>query len=282
MFGPLAPFLENLVASWVADAFGPTSMTGIGIAIISVMLLVIYWHGQQRKAKKPGMASWGFIIVAGVVTLLAVGAFGYGLALKFSDTQGTAPTRPPDKANYDIYSGFELSSRAQVLERLGKPISQDELMVFAYQAGYEKASMTWSVNWRTFYILSYQDQKWQEEREPNTPLNPKYWNPQFLKKRFPEVPKGKFPPYSGIAKFWEGNPEKWSNLLGWREWHASLPDVHRQEFENGIVIGPILSNPNIEQPIILMLYRDNQKWDHFTLSDSIIKWTEPIGPKGSE
>jgi hypothetical protein len=58
----------------VADAYGPTSMIGIGIAILVIAASVIGWHRRQRAAKKPGMAGWQFIAVSFVIAAIAIGA----------------------------------------------------------------------------------------------------------------------------------------------------------------------------------------------------------------
>ncbi len=66
-------------------------MIGVSIAIIATAALVIYWHRQQRKAKKLGMASWQFIALSLTVAFLAVAAAAYGLGLRgsiISDTTG--------------------------------------------------------------------------------------------------------------------------------------------------------------------------------------------------
>jgi len=87
MFGPIATFLENLVAGWVSNSYGPTSMIGLSIGIVSVAVLVVYWHRQQRAAKNPGMASLPFIFAAFAIGLIAVGFGCYGLGLYMAKPQ---------------------------------------------------------------------------------------------------------------------------------------------------------------------------------------------------
>jgi hypothetical protein len=84
MFGPLITLAENLAANWLANAFGPTSMIGIGIALLMTGALVAYWHHQQRAAKKLGMASLPFIVGCVVVALFAVAAGAYGVGLRMA------------------------------------------------------------------------------------------------------------------------------------------------------------------------------------------------------
>jgi hypothetical protein len=98
MFSPLATFAESLLASWVADAYGPTSMIGLSLAIISIAALVVYWHLQQRKAKKAGMAALPFIIACIIVALLAVAAASYGIGLRTTALQADS-TQPESSAN---------------------------------------------------------------------------------------------------------------------------------------------------------------------------------------
>jgi hypothetical protein len=96
MFGPIATFVENLLANWVADAYGPTSMIGVSIAIVAIVIMVIGWHRRQRAAKKPGMASWQFIALCFTISLLAVAAGAYGLGLKFAGKAfEVASNQPP-------------------------------------------------------------------------------------------------------------------------------------------------------------------------------------------
>lgn len=77
--------IANLLAGWLDSLLTPYGMTGIAVAIAVTVAFVIYWHRQQRAAKKPGMASWQFIALCFVIALAATGAGGYGLGLRFAD-----------------------------------------------------------------------------------------------------------------------------------------------------------------------------------------------------
>lgn len=78
-------FAENIFGGWVSASFGPTSMIGLIIAFALFVWIVIGWHRHQREAKKPGMASWYFIIPCFVVAALAIAAATYGIGLQRKD-----------------------------------------------------------------------------------------------------------------------------------------------------------------------------------------------------
>jgi hypothetical protein len=127
MFGPLAALIENLFASWVADTFGPTSMIGVSIAILSLSALVVYWHVKQRRAKKEGMASLPFIIAAFWIAALAIGAGAYGLGLRAVVNQAMpASLAPPvtsspateTHAYYSTAQKDELANRISTIYQL--------------------------------------------------------------------------------------------------------------------------------------------------------------------
>jgi hypothetical protein len=96
--------VANLLASWLDSLLTPYGMTGIAIAIAVTVAFVLYWHRQQRAAKKPGMASWQFIVLCFVAMILAAAAGGYGLGLMVSADRAKQPASSVD-AKTDIVTG---------------------------------------------------------------------------------------------------------------------------------------------------------------------------------
>jgi hypothetical protein len=89
---------ENLLATWVADLFSPSGMTGLAIAFILALASLIRWHRGQRAAQKLGMASWYFIVPSIVVAITAIVVASYGLGLRAVGTTATtdhAGNQPP-------------------------------------------------------------------------------------------------------------------------------------------------------------------------------------------
>ena len=83
---------EGWAVNWLSSAFGPDSMMGWLITLCLVSLWLVSWHRRQRAAKKPGMASWYFIIPCFVVAALAIAAGAYGLGLQGrSEAKAEAP-----------------------------------------------------------------------------------------------------------------------------------------------------------------------------------------------
>ena len=78
--GFLVDLVANLLAAWLAELLTPYGMTGFAISVVLTVVLAIYWHRQQRKAGKLGMASWTFIIACFAIAALAIGGGAFGLA----------------------------------------------------------------------------------------------------------------------------------------------------------------------------------------------------------
>jgi hypothetical protein len=52
------------------------------------------------------------------------------------------------------------------------------------------------------------------------------------------TPKDRLPPFGAVAKQWYRDPTAWM-WIGWRQWHSGFTDVSYQEFEKGLIIGPL-------------------------------------------
>jgi hypothetical protein len=118
---------------------------------------------------------------------------------------------------------------------------------YAYQANHEKAMVLWIEKLSPQFIFFIEDgarpnsePRW-IRRGATAYSDPKYADSDYRKKAF-NPPDGKHAPYAGVAKLWELDPPYWKKLIGWLQWHANLRPggVDFQEFDNGIIVGPIL------------------------------------------
>ena len=75
---------EGLIANWLSSDFGLDTLIGWLLAIGFAAISIAGWHGRQRAAKRPGMASWYFIIPAVAVAVVAIAAAGFGIGLRVS------------------------------------------------------------------------------------------------------------------------------------------------------------------------------------------------------
>lgn len=169
------------------------------------------------------------------------------------------PVYPLFQAAYDDYSK-ELGSALKDAEPLANP---------GYYAEHEHAKAIWIQRDDAFYLLGH-DYKW--KRQPDKWgerwrdwLNDEH-NKRVLRGKFGLPPKGKYPPYGGVALGWENDPSNWE-WIGWRLWHCSYspgtPDktIHIQTFDRGFIIGGYArtSSGDTGQRIFVVMDTD-QRW----------------------
>ena len=115
-------FIANLAAGWIGDLLTPYGMTGFAIAVAVTVAFAIYWHRQNRKAGKLGMASWPFIFACFAIAAIAIGGGAFGLGLRFAtnENKGVAATSPPvsqnDNGPIDLYTGKRIAPQQPILD----------------------------------------------------------------------------------------------------------------------------------------------------------------------
>jgi len=101
-------FIENLAANWTAELFGPKTVIAWFITLAIVIYCVVAWHVRQRAAKKPGMASFYFIIPCLVIGIIAIAAAAYGIGLRGMMTSSTAAAGS-EQTEMDLYTGKQVA-----------------------------------------------------------------------------------------------------------------------------------------------------------------------------
>jgi hypothetical protein len=100
-------FIENLAANWTAELFGPKTVIAWFITLAIAIYGVIAWHVRQRAAKKPGMASFYFIVTCFAVGIVAIAAAAYGIGLR-GMTHLTAAAGS-EQTEIDLYTGKQVA-----------------------------------------------------------------------------------------------------------------------------------------------------------------------------
>jgi hypothetical protein len=142
--------------------------------------------------------------------------------------------------------------------KLGNPISLGELAGdMPQQHAHERAMVIWIEKPFGFYKLpNDRNRKWEFEADPAWDDEKGNWdNAEQLIQMF-KPPKGKNPPYYGVASHWAKDPENWA-WIGWLTWKCLYHNtLFIQRFEQGIIIGPLRVSVNQDRAQVVVILND--------------------------
>jgi hypothetical protein len=183
---------------------------------------------------------------------LSSGIYWYiGYRSEPKDPKGEGPTAAaiPRETSEDL-AGAHTSFPA-----LGKELGPIKLSLDTYIAIHDRAIVVWLQDLFTIFILSSDigQQKVTRYHGSDRPIDPKWYDEARLRAEF-KPPRGKYPPFGGIAKDWD----KWK-WIGWRQWHCTLkPDLtFYREFENGVVVGTLPDDVAHNDGRLFIIFKDD-------------------------
>jgi hypothetical protein len=168
---------------------------------------------------------------------------------------------------HNIYDKF--LSIVNTNPSLGKPLDESKTSDVVLQAWYEKAVVICINSLSRFLVLTNLGTV-QERSDPRWDKDPKWFNDDELIQIFGKPPPGRHPPNGGIAYHWK--EYGWGSTLGWRveECWFGANAIRYQQFQKGIIIGPLLKGPNIKAGQEIVVVGD--KWFPVTSSQDLPKY----------
>jgi hypothetical protein len=181
----------------------------------------------------PIYLGWGHKLILAkktiVSVLLVIGFVGYifDLNARF----GWVPIEP------DVYEEYKPIFSAN--PQLGKPISQVIRQQHVYEAIYDHAIVLWIETLHSHYAYATDDETRKSiiQVDKDWDLDARLYDEDYLRRAF-RPPVGKLAPRGGMARYWIEQPANWK-WVGWRKWDCNLMTANYQEFEHGIIIGPV-------------------------------------------
>jgi hypothetical protein len=149
-----------------------------------------------------------------------------------------------------------------IKQKLGNPVRPEATSDSVYEAAHERALVLWIKPFQRFYILpSGHDFHAIIQSDNYYDLDLNLGNDAYLRTII-KTPENKLPPQWGVAKVWQTNPSVWEQILGWRSWSCAIDrkDFRYQEFQNGIIIGPLRIGKGINDGQVIAILNDNT-WD---------------------
>lgn len=233
-----------------------------------VIITVAVYRHNFFEGKSRGVRTVSHILVSGCLAVVLILAW---IALRLDAAHINTPMNA-----IEVYPPF-LDAYKNYKRELGDPIlAVQSNRLLSYQAAHEHALVIWAQLIHGFYKLPNDPKKpWQFENQPTWPEHG-FAN---LKQRIATFnpPKGKTPPYAGVAASWLADPKQW-DWIGWMDFFCSFPPnaTFYQKFERGIVIGPF-SVREAKAPIplgLMLVILDDKTW-HGIDFDGPIPHCEP-------
>jgi hypothetical protein len=144
--------------------------------------------------------------------------------------------------------------------RLGKPLRGAQLSERVDQYRHEHAHIFWVREFLTIFVVPDDPARKVIEQKDNYWLTDKEQFDERAIARELKLQAGKRPPLFGVYKFWRQDPAKWS-WIGGRLWQSGLDhSAYFQEFENGVVVGPLAISPPSDDGLVFAIFKD-QTWE---------------------
>jgi hypothetical protein len=192
---------------------------------------------------------------------------------------GKGPSLPSLVPTATIEVDPQFKQIQETVPQLGKPRLPAVLADDAYQAVYDQANIIWIKSLFSILTLPTDAARkvtWQEDTNYSKDL--KFFNDDWLKTQFADVPDGKYPPHGGVAYYWLQNPDQWK-WVGWRKWYCRFfNQIRYQQFENGTVVGIFHSDPAKDAGQIFIVLNDNSWLTKPAPSVAPSCIADPVGP----
>jgi hypothetical protein len=162
-----------------------------------------------------------------------------------------------------IYGPFKAAA-SRYEAQLGAPKSPPIRSKEAVEAVFDNAAHVWIEQDHTFWFFPQgaAATKWVQYPEAAYCANsPDFYDFSKLRAMFPDVPKGKEPPWGGVACNWLSNPPAWE-WLGWMHWQCLYHRnaVVEQEFAHGKIIGVVHAVPGDNTTGTVFVILDDGSW----------------------
>ncbi|MBG0810668.1 hypothetical protein IY145_14950 [Methylosinus sp. H3A] len=148
-----------------------------------------------------------------------------------------------------IYAVFRVREPPDIElgESIGRPYEVQKVITYAH----EQAIVLWDASY--LYILRPDLKIAKQESDADWGNRDHYADLEWLKKRF-KPPKGKLPPFYGVARHWDADEKGWQ-WIGWLNWFCSYANggVYIQEYKNGFAIGPFGPAPHVSDGRVYFL-----------------------------
>jgi hypothetical protein len=264
------PFVESPSVLAAVGALSVVLAAAYGLASLMVLAWIFLVIGVVRSELFPTLAArLGSSAIVGASLLLSWHCF---LAPAINGGEKTAPVEAkvassPAAFQIAVYSDFRMTyDKRGLLLKLGKPLAPAYELTTFQSSHVNKngdATMVMFTEVPPMLCRLYDDRSARCESDPDWKRDVTNYDPTTLKVIFKNVPKGKFPPYGGVASRWldEKKGRDWS-AIGWSGWQCSNDHAHLQEFERGRMVGLFRNVPkeNNEGQIFVILDRVKD-WD---------------------
>ncbi len=242
----------------------PLASVAVGL-LLALTAIFIPWPqdiddriARQFAAAKEAGALFLFAVISCVILILLLfrifGGRGEetlaaGQVINTQSEQVTLPPIAPEFATAYQKHSAKLGPQTQDVRPAG----------LASVAFHEQGTLIWFVDSATIYRLKKKEGSWDKrphEIEPN--FEDSDWrNEDFIREKL-GIPNDKEVPWSGVAFEWDLDPSDWE-WLGGRLWQCTLDGsaTFMQEFEKGMLLGPIPAGPELKRSRIVALLNDD-------------------------
>jgi len=192
------------------------------------------WASDARRGRRR-------LIGGSIATVLMFAAFGVFLSVH---TTKHPELSLPNESVSPIFAATYNSYGKQ----LGAPTSGPQLSESVYQGVYEHATVLWTKELLTLYVLPTDGagKPWKLYHDSDIETDPKWWTDEFVAKEL-NLPNTCSPPSGGIASRWSRDRDEWKSI-GCRRWQYAYSSkvVTFQHFQNGLLIGPLRISTVVE------------------------------------
>jgi hypothetical protein len=233
----------------------------VGLAASLVYLIYLHSDFVQKHFLK---AIW--FGVGGIV----VGSGIYLLFIRTSDPEVYGPFR----LAYDTYRiAHDLGSPTSTV----MPTSGERSDTPIYQGEYRGGLVFWLAALQRIYVLplNFNDQKWFDQISPV--VDQTWCDEDFVRKQIRGLSPKKKPPICNVAKHWQAEPQKWSQLDE-NVWDCFLDpaSVKYQYFGSTMILGLFRDGETTDNGTVFLLFSDHS----WAINQSASKATPCKKPPG--
>lgn len=259
-------WILKYVLGGIISYAAPRLLVAMGVPLDRWIVTMGAWLSIRLTSEA---ALWAATLI--IVIPLFIGTFWFS---KNSDRGW--PTALSDVPS-EISKEFE--SVSLEFTQLGKPKTVIQKTGMPYQARHGKATILWVEELSPNFMMLL-DNDTVLTRQESHYSEPKYSEKNYRYKKF-KPPRDEYPPWAGVAVFWELEPAYWEKTIGWLRWHANIqPEtMYFQKFENGLIVGPALRFADEKQKSrsgqMFIIFNDKWKSKKSNLLEPLYTKLEP-------